>query len=192
MHTQHPHGLEGPPLSLGLGPLEPSHTRPVSSNQRLGVRSSCLEGSECPRQVAGGGWGQGASSRALLHLPGWATLRLTRGPLQEDPRTEGGRWWRWWWWWQIWGSRGRTRGSVEWRGGGHERSCKHPVLTVGGPGSSVCEGRRMAGTCSSHCSPQCLGRPQLHGAPCKSPRGFESLPQTCPGHLLDMLTWDLK
>lgn len=82
MHTQHPHQREGPPLSLGSGPLEPSHTRLLPSLEAPGPLSSCLEGSECSGQVAGGGW-RGASSRARLHLPDQATLRLTRGLLQE-------------------------------------------------------------------------------------------------------------
>ena len=39
--------------------------------------------------MAGGGWRE-ASSRAGLHLPDWATLRLIRGLLQEGPGTEEG------------------------------------------------------------------------------------------------------
>lgn len=42
-----------------------------------------LSGSEYSGQVAGGGW-RGASSRASLHLPGQATLRLFPEPLKKS------------------------------------------------------------------------------------------------------------
>lgn len=89
VHTQHPHRLEGPPLSLGLAPLEPSHTPLPSLTRDSGALSSCLEGSEYSGQVAGGGC-RGASSRAQPHLPASATLRLTRGPGNRRGLGRGG------------------------------------------------------------------------------------------------------
>lgn len=110
---------------------------------------------ESSGQVAGGGWRE-ASSRVRLHLPGWATLRRSLGPLQEALGIEEG---------QVvvvsLGKPGKPRGMGRRSGGSWRQSANSWVaLTVGGPcllgSTKSTEGTQTTGI-------RCAFQPSLSG-----------------------------